>query len=162
MAEVKDRVIDALNASRRALVDGVVAGGGAALLHASKKLDELLATDEDMDQDKHTGVQIVRNAIRLPTRTISENAGEEGAVTVENVLEYQDTAMGYDAQNGEYVNMFDAGIVDPICVVKSCIVDAASVAGLMITTEASVCDDQSCHSSPLTSLSSSSMSSSLL
>lgn len=140
ISESKDRVVDALNAARSALAEGVVAGGGSALLHASKRLDELLANDEDMDQDRRSGLLIVRNAARLPIRKISENAGEEGAVTVENVAEYADTSMGYDAQKGEYVNMFDCGIVDPVRVVRSCIIDAASVAGLMITTEASVCD----------------------
>lgn len=140
ISESKDRVVDALNAARNALSEGIVAGGGAALLHASKKLDELLLNDEEMEQDRRTGIQIVRNAIRLPLKKISENAGEEGAVTVENVAEYQETAMGYDAQNGTYVDMFEAGIVDPVRVVRSCVVDAASVAGLMITTEASVCD----------------------
>ncbi|CAD2217987.1 chaperonin GroEL [Angomonas deanei] len=140
ISESKDRVIDALNASRNALGEGIVAGGGAALLHASKKLDEVLMEDDDIEQDRRTGVQIVRNAIRLPIKKISENAGEEGAVTVENVQEYQDTCMGYDAQNSTYVDMFEAGIVDPVRVVRSCVVDAASVAGLMITTEASVCD----------------------
>lgn len=140
ITESKDRVVDALNAARNALAEGVVAGGGAALLHASKRLDELLANDEEMDQDRRTGLLIVRNATRLPMRKISENAGEEGAVTVENVCEFSDTSMGYDAQNGQYVNMFEAGIIDPVKVVRSCVVDAASVAGLMITTEASVCD----------------------
>ncbi|KAG5472877.1 hypothetical protein LSCM4_02202 [Leishmania orientalis] len=140
VSESKDRVVDALNAARNALGEGIVAGGGAALLHASKKLDELLLNDDEMEQDRRTGIQIVRNAIRLPLKKISENAGEEGAVTVENVAEYQETSMGYDAQNGTYVDMFEAGIVDPVRVVRSCVVDAASVAGLMITTEASVCD----------------------
>lgn len=140
ITESKDRVVDALNAARNALSEGVVAGGGSALLHASKLVDEILANDEEMDQDRRTGMLIVRNATRLPIRKISENAGEEGAVTVENVAEYTDTCMGYDAQKGEYVNMFDCGIVDPVKVVRSCVVDAASVAGLMITTEASVCD----------------------
>lgn len=140
ISESKDRVIDALNAARNALAEGIVAGGGSALLHASKKLDEVLADDEEMDQDRRTGLLIVRNATRLPIRKISENAGEEGAVTVENVAEFSETSMGYDAQRGEYVDMFECGIVDPVKVVRSCVVDAASVAGLMITTEASVCD----------------------
>ncbi|RNF25137.1 putative chaperonin HSP60/CNP60 [Trypanosoma conorhini] len=140
VSESKDRVIDALNASRNALAEGIVAGGGAALLHASKDLDKILQADEEMDQDRRTGIIIVRNAARLPMRRISENAGEEGAVTVENVAEYDDCCMGYDAQNDRYVDMFEAGIIDPVKVVTSCVVDAASVAGLMITTEASVCD----------------------
>ncbi|KEG14878.1 putative chaperonin HSP60/CNP60 [Trypanosoma grayi] len=140
ISESKDRVIDALNASLNALADGIVAGGGAALLHASKDLDKILQSDEEMEQDRRTGILIVRNAARLPMKLISENAGEEGPVTVENVSEYEDTSMGYDAQNDQYVDMFEAGIIDPVKVVTSCMVDAASVAGLMITTEASVCD----------------------
>lgn len=140
--ESKDRVIDALNAARAALTDGIVAGGGAALLHASKELDVLLREDEDMTQDIRTGIFIVRNAIRLPMRTIGDNAGVEGPVIVSNVLEEEDAAMGYDAQNNVYTNMFDAGIVDPTRVVECCIMDAASVAGLKITTEAIVCEDK--------------------
>ncbi|CBH11910.1 chaperonin Hsp60, mitochondrial precursor,putative [Trypanosoma brucei gambiense DAL972] len=138
--ESKDRVIDAVNAAQNALAEGIVAGGGAALLHASKQLDVLMREDEDMEQDRRTGILIVRNAARLPMKRISENAGEEGAVTVETVAEYEDCCMGYDAQNDRYVDMFEVGIVDPVKVVNSCVVDAASVAGLMITTEASVCD----------------------
>ena len=140
VSEAKDRVIDALNASRNALAEGIVAGGGAALLHATKRLDIMMQEDEDMEQDRRMGILIVRNAARLPMRLIGDNAGEEGAVIVSNVSEYDDTAMGYDAQNNKYVNMFDAGIIDPVKVVSSCVMDAASVAGLMITTEASVCD----------------------
>ncbi|RNE99820.1 chaperonin HSP60/CNP60, partial [Trypanosoma rangeli] len=135
----KDRVIDALNASRNALAEGIVASGGTALLHASKELDKILQADEEMEQDQRTGIIIMRNAARLPMKRISENAGEEGAVTVENVAEYNDCCMGYDAQNARYVDMFEEGIIDPAKVVSSCVVDAASVAGLMITTEASVC-----------------------
>ena len=141
ISESKDRVIDALNAARAALTDGIVAGGGAALLHASKQLDIMMQEDEDMSQDRRTGIFIVRNAIRLPARTIGDNAGVEGPVVVQNVLEEDSTAMGYDAQNGVYTDMFKAGIVDPTRVVECCIIDAASVAGLKITTEAIVCED---------------------
>jgi len=140
ISESKDRVIDALNAARSALADGIVAGGGAALLHATKTLDKILAEDEEMPQDRRTGILIVRNAARLPMKLIADNAGIEGPVVVENVAELDDTAMGYDAQNDTYGDMFSAGIVDPVKVVTSCVMDAASVAGLMITTEASVCD----------------------
>ena len=140
VSEAKDRVIDALNASRNALAEGIVAGGGAALLHATKRLDIMMMEDEDMEQDRRMGILIVRNAARLPMRLIGDNAGEEGAVIVSNVSEFDDTSMGYDAQNNKYVNMFEAGIIDPVKVVSSCVMDAASVAGLMITTEASVCD----------------------
>lgn len=141
IGESKDRVIDALNAARNALAEGIVAGGGAALLHATKRLDALLLRDEEMEQDRRTGVLIVRNAARLPIKHIADNAGVEGPVILENVLEFDSTAMGYDAQNDKYTDLFAAGIVDPVKVVSSCVIDAASVAGLMITTEASVCDD---------------------
>ena len=141
ISESKDRVIDALNAARAALQEGIVAGGGAALLHATKNLDELLLKDEEMEQDRRTGIMIVRNAARLPLRMIADNAGEEGPVVVE-MLSESGIEMGYDAQNDEYRNMFEAGIVDPVRVVRSCIRDAAAIASLMITTEASICDDQ--------------------
>jgi chaperonin GroEL (HSP60 family) len=141
VSESKDRVIDALNAARAALSDGIVPGGGTALLRASTVLDDIINTDEDMPQDRRTGVMIVRNAARLPMKTIANNAGVEGPVIVENVIEIEEAAVGYDAQNDEYKDMFLVGIVDPIRVVRSCIVDAASVASLMITTEATVCHD---------------------
>lgn len=141
ISESKDRVVDALNSARAALEEGIVAGGGAALLHASKDLDRLLEADQEMIQDRRAGILIVRNACRLPNCLIADNAGVEGAVIVDNVAEQSNTAMGYDAQNDQYTDMFVAGIVDPIRVVRCCIVNAASVAGLMITTEASVCDD---------------------
>lgn len=140
IGESKDRVIDALNSARAAIEEGIVAGGGAALLHATKQLDAMLLADEEMEQDRRTGILIVRNAARLPIKLIANNAGVEGPVVVDNVAEEQDTARGYDAQNDIYCDMFAAGIVDPVRVVRSCIIDAASVAGLMITTEASVCD----------------------
>jgi chaperonin GroEL len=140
ISESKDRVIDALNAARNALADGIVAGGGSALLHATKRLDYILEQDEEMPQDRRTGILIVRNAARLPMKLIANNAGVEGPVVVENVAEAESTALGYDAQNDAYVDMFEAGIIDPVKVVTSCVMDAASVAGLMITTEASVCD----------------------
>jgi chaperonin GroEL (HSP60 family) len=140
MSESKDRVIDALNASRNALAEGVVPGGGAALLHASKYIDAILKSDEEMDQDRRAGMMIVRNAARLPMKIIGDNAGVEGPVIVENVAEEVDFWMGYDAQKDKYIDMYEAGIIDPLRVVMQCIVDASSVAGLMITTEASVCD----------------------
>lgn len=140
VSESKDRVIDALNAARNALADGIVAGGGAALIHAIKHLDKLLLEDESLADDRRTGMLIVRDAARLPMKMIASNAGVEGSVIVEEVLESTDTAFGYDAQNDKFVNMFDAGIVDPLKVVASCVSDAASIVGLMITTEVSICD----------------------
>lgn len=139
VGEKKDRITDALCATRAAVQEGIVAGGGAALLHASKALESLLQ-DPTLSADQKTGVNIVKQAVRLPAFRIASNAGKEGAVTVEKVLDLSDPAMGYDAQNDKLVNMFDAGIIDPTRVVRVCIVDAASVAGLMITTEAAVCD----------------------
>ena len=135
--EKKDRVVDAVCATRAAVQEGIVAGGGTALLRASKSLDKLLES-KHLTRDQRTGVTIVRNAIRLPAMKIAANAGKEGAVIVEKVLENTDESVGYDAQNDKYVNMFDAGIIDPTRVVRVAITDATSVAGLMMTAEAAV------------------------
>jgi chaperonin GroEL len=139
VSEKKDRITDALCATRAAVQEGIVAGGGTALLRASQAL-ETLAKDASLTSDQCTGVNIVRNAIRLPASTIASNAGKEGAVIIEKVMEQSDSAVGYDAQKDVYVNMFDAGIIDPTRVVRVAITDAASVAGLMMTTEAAVVD----------------------
>nr|CAJ2481777.1 unnamed protein product [Leishmania braziliensis] len=135
--EKKDRVVDALCSTRAAVQEGIVAGGGTALLRASKKL-ETLANDSSLTRDQRTGVNIVRNAIRLPAMKIAANAGKEGAVVVEKVLEAAEESTGYDAQNDKYVNMFEAGIIDPTRVVRVAISDATSVASLMMTAEAAV------------------------
>ncbi|CAJ1046996.1 putative TCP-1/cpn60 chaperonin family, partial [Leishmania shawi] len=135
--EKKDRVVDALCSTRAAVQEGIVAGGGTALLRASKKL-EALANDSSLTRDQRTGVNIVRNAIRLPAMKIAANAGKEGAVVVEKVLEAAEESTGYDAQNDKYVNMFEAGIIDPTRVVRVAISDATSVASLMMTAEAAV------------------------
>jgi chaperonin GroEL len=139
VGEKKDRITDALCATRAAVQEGIVAGGGTALLRASVKLDTL-SQDAALTADQRIGVNIVRSAIRLPAMTIASNAGKEGAVIVEKIIEKADSAFGYDAQNDTYVNMFDAGIIDPTRVVRVAITDAASVAGLMMTTEAAVVD----------------------
>mmetsp|Transcript_7222 Transcript_7222/g.10109 ORF Transcript_7222/g.10109 Transcript_7222/m.10109 type:complete len:578 (-) Transcript_7222:171-1904(-) len=136
VGEKKDRVVDALNATRAAVEEGIVPGGGSALLHASKRLSALISSTENVDQ--RIGIEIVQKAIVVPARTIAANAGDEGAVIVGKLLEETDTNVGYDAQNGEYVNMFDKGIIDPTKVVRTALVDAASVSGLMTTTEAIV------------------------
>jgi len=133
VGEKKDRVIDALNATRAAVEEGIVAGGGSALLHSSKILSELIASLTNVDQ--RIGAEIVQKAIRIPARTIASNAGDEGAVVVGKLLEIEDSDMGYDAQNGQYVNMFEKGIIDPTKVVRTALIDAASVAALMTTTE---------------------------
>mmetsp|Transcript_30882 Transcript_30882/g.49957 ORF Transcript_30882/g.49957 Transcript_30882/m.49957 type:complete len:588 (-) Transcript_30882:242-2005(-) len=138
VGEKKDRVTDALNATRAAVEEGIVPGGGVALLYASRKLSDLMGTITNFDQ-KH-GVQIIINAIKLPAVTIANNAGVEGAVIVGKLLEQSDPEVGYNAQDGKFENMFKAGIIDPTKVVRTALVDAASVASLMTTTEAMVVD----------------------
>lgn len=139
VGEKKDRITDALCATRAAVQEGIVAGGGTALLRASQALEKL-SKDASLSDDQRTGVEIVRKAIRLPAHKIAQNAGKEGSVIVEKVLEKEDAAVGYDAQNDKYVNMFDAGIIDPTRVVRVALTDASSVAGLMMTAEAAIVD----------------------
>ncbi|WP_439494610.1 chaperonin GroEL [Bosea sp. (in: a-proteobacteria)] len=134
--EKKDRVDDALNATRAAVEEGILPGGGVSLLRAVKALDGLKAGNDD----QKTGIEIVRKAITAPARQIVENAGDDGAVVVGKLLESKDYAWGYDAQSGEYRDMVKAGIIDPTKVVRTAIQDAASVAGLLITTEAMVAE----------------------
>jgi len=134
--EKKDRVTDALNATRAAVEEGIVAGGGTALLYATRALKDL--SPPNFDQ-KH-GVDIMTRALTVPCKTIASNAGVEGAVVVGRLLDSEDTNFGYDAQNDKYVDMVAAGIIDPTKVVRSALVDAASVASLMTTTEAMVVD----------------------
>jgi chaperonin GroEL len=134
--ERKDRVDDALNATRAAVEEGFLPGGGVALLRATKVLDSLKGQNED----QRTGVQIVRRAIQAPARMIATNAGEDGAVIAGKVLEHKDYNHGYNAQTGEYVDMVAAGVIDPAKVVRTALQDAASVAGLLITTEAMIAD----------------------
>ncbi|MEM6649956.1 MAG: chaperonin GroEL [Pseudomonadota bacterium] len=134
--ERKDRVDDALNATRAAVEEGIVPGGGTALLYASKALDGL----EGENADQNAGVQIVRRALQAPLRQIVENAGEEGSIIVGKLLEQNDVKHGFNAQTGEYGNLLDMGIVDPAKVVRTALQDAASVAGLLITTEAMIAE----------------------
>lgn len=134
VGEKKDRVVDALNATRAAVEEGIVAGGGVALLYASTKLTDL----ETANFDQKVGVEIVQKALRFPLKTISSNAGKEGDVIVEKVIEMNDPAMGYDAATDQFGNMFEFGVIDPTKVVRTALTDAASVASLMTTTEAIV------------------------
>ena len=134
--EKKDRVEDAMHATRAAVEEGIVPGGGVALLYAAKALDGL-KTEND---DQHVGVGIVRRALQAPCRQIAENAGDDGAVVVGKLLEGGDANLGFDAQNGKYVDMFKAGIIDPTKVVRTALQDAASVAGLLVTTEAMIAE----------------------
>ena len=132
----KDRVEDAMNATRAAVEEGVVVGGGVALLNAIKALKKV---DPD-NNDQKVGVDIVRRALQAPVRQIAENAGTEGSVVVGKLVEAKGNNIGYDAQNNKYTDMFKAGIIDPTKVVRIALQDAASVAGLLITTEAMVAE----------------------
>ena len=134
--ERRDRVDDALNSTRAAVEEGVVAGGGSALLFATRSLAKITGENDD----QRVGVDIVRRALQSPVRQIAENAGHDGAVVAGKLLEQKDTNRGFDAQKGEYVNMIKAGIIDPTKVVRTALQDASSVAGLLITTEAMVTD----------------------
>jgi chaperonin GroEL len=134
--ERKDRVEDALNATRAAVEEGVVPGGGSALLYATRALKSL----QPQNDDQRVGIEIVRRAIQAPAKQIAENAGADGAVVAGKLLESKDTTLGYDAQTGKYVDMVKAGIIDPAKVVRIALQDAASVAGLLITTEAMVAE----------------------
>jgi chaperonin GroEL len=134
--ERKDRVTDAMHATRAAVEEGVVPGGGVALARTSKMLGDI-KTDNN---DQRVGVEIVRRALQAPLRQIAENAGQDGAVVAGEVLRRDEYAYGYDAQSGEYKDLFAAGIVDPTKVVRTALQDAASVAALLITTEAMVAE----------------------
>ena len=134
--ERKDRVDDALNATRAAVQEGVVVGGGVALVRASKKLKGL----EGTNHDQTAGIAIVRKALQAPLRQIAENAGVDGSVVAGKVMESEDPSFGFNAQTEEYGDMFKFGVIDPAKVVRTALQDAASVAGLLITTEAMVAD----------------------
>ena len=139
VGEKKDRVVDALNATRAAVEEGIVPGGGKALLYCSTLLDKVADQAENMDQ--RIGVEIIQRALRAPISTIAMNAGEEGAVVVgELIKDGVKVEIGFDAQNGVYTDMFEAGIIDPTKVTRTGIVDAASVAGLLTTSEAMIVD----------------------
>ncbi len=132
--EKKDRVDDALNATRAAVEEGVLPGGGVALLRAIKVLDAV----ETGNPDQKTGVDIVRRAIQAPARQIVDNAGGDGAVVVGKLIEHADYNFGYNAQTGEYGDLVKLGIIDPTKVVRTALQDAASIAGLIVTTEATI------------------------
>ena len=133
--ERKDRVDDALNATRAAVEEGIVAGGGVALAKAAAGVDI-----EGDNEDQDAGIAIVAKALQAPIRQIAENAGVEGSIVCGKVLETRGSAFGYDAQNDEYGDMFEKGIIDPAKVVRTALQDAASIAGLLITTEAGVAE----------------------
>jgi chaperonin GroEL len=134
--ERKDRVEDAIHATRAAVEEGIVAGGGAALLYATRAIEKVKVANDD----QRRGVDIVRRALESPVRQIADNAGTDGSVVVGRLLDQKDTNHGFDAQKGEYCDLLKAGIVDPTKVVRIALESAASVAGLLITTEAMVAE----------------------
>ena len=138
MKERKDRVDDGLHATRAAVEEGIVPGGGVALARASLILARLKADNDD----QRVGIEIVRKAVQMPLRQIAENAGEDGAVVSGRVLDTNEYNWGFDAQAGEFKDLLKAGIIDPTKVVRSALQHAASVASLMITTEAMVAERQ--------------------
>ena len=134
--EKKDRVDDALHATRAAVEEGIVPGGGVTLLYAVKALEKLKPENDD----QRVGTDIVRKALGVPARQIVVNAGADGSIVVGKLVDKGDLEWGYDAQNDKFVNMYKAGIVDPTKVVRTALQDAASVAGLIITTEAMIAE----------------------
>ena len=134
--EKKDRVDDAMHATRAAVEEGVVAGGGVALLHAHRALESVALSNSD----QQVGVDIVRRALKMPTRQIADNAGSDGSVVAGKVSENTDVKFGFNAQTLEYGDMFKFGVIDPTKVVRAALQDAASVAGLLITTEAMIAE----------------------
>jgi len=133
--EKKDRVDDALNATRAAVEEGIVAGGGTALARASAAI-----TAKGENDDQEAGINIVRRALQSPLRQIASNAGAEASIVAGKVMENKLNTYGYNAQTGEYGDMIAMGIVDPVKVVRTALQDAASVAGLLITTEAMIAE----------------------
>src|SRR5690606_28734525 len=134
--ERKDRVDDALNATRAAVQEGIVVGGGVALVQASKALDGLKGANSDQE----AGIAIVRRALEAPLRQIAENAGVDGAVVAGKIRESSDPSFGFNAQTEEYGDLFKFGVIDPAKVTRTALEDAASVASLLITTEAMIAD----------------------
>jgi chaperonin GroEL len=134
--ERKDRVDDALNATRAAVQEGIVVGGGVALVQGAKALDGL----QGANPDQNAGIAIVRRALEAPLRQIAENAGVDGSVVAGKIRESDDVTFGFNAQTEEYGDLFSFGVIDPAKVVRTALEDASSVAGLLITTEAMVAD----------------------
>ena len=134
--ERKDRVEDALHSTRAAVEEGIVPGGGVTLIYASRSLNKL----DGENSDQQVGIEIVKRALRMPLRFIAENAGSDGSIVVGKILDSKDNQFGFDAQQEKYTNLVKAGIVDPAKVVRAALQDAASIAGLLITTEAMVAE----------------------
>ena len=144
--EKKDRVDDAVAATRAAMQEGIVAGGGSALIFAGRVLAKLKGANDD----QNFGINIIRKAIQAPVRQIAENAGFDGAVVANEIISKHEQNYGYDAQNNVYCDMFKAGIIDPTKVVRTALQDASSVAGLFITTECAIVEqkEENAHAHP--------------
>ena len=142
--ERKDRVDDALHATRAAVEEGIVPGGGTALLYASQALIGLKGENESQT----AGIRIIARALQAPIRQIADNAGDDGAVVAGKLLEQKDQKFGFNAQTGVYGNLLEDGVVDPAKVVRTALEDAASIAGLLITTEATVTEKPSKDGGP--------------
>jgi chaperonin GroEL len=134
--EKKDRVEDALNATRAAVEEGIVPGGGVALLRAKKAVGKITNDNHDVQ----AGINIVLKALESPIRQIAENSGVEGSIVVGKIMDNKSETYGFDAQTEEYVDMVEKGIIDPAKVVRAALQDAASIAGLLVTTEAMVAE----------------------
>ena len=134
--ERKDRVEDAMHATRAAVEEGIVPGGGVALLYAGRALEKL----EPENEDQRVGIEIVRRALKIPARLIAENAGVDGSIVIGKLTDQKNASFGFDAQRGEYGDLVKAGVIDPTKVVRSALQHAASVAGLLVTTEAMVAE----------------------
>ncbi|HEV2595313.1 MAG TPA: TCP-1/cpn60 chaperonin family protein, partial [Sphingomicrobium sp.] len=134
--ERKDRVDDALHATRAAVEEGIVPGGGTALLYATNALDGLKGENDDQTR----GIDIVRKSLQSPVRQIAENAGHDGAVVAGKLIDAKDPSLGFNAQTETYENLVQSGVIDPTKVVRTALQDAASVAGLLITTEATIAE----------------------
>ena len=134
--ERKDRVDDALNATRAAVQEGIIVGGGVALVQAAKTLDKVKGVNSDQD----AGINIVKRALEAPLRQIAVNAGVDGGVVAGKIKESSDLSYGFNAQTEEYGDMFKYGVIDPAKVARTALEDAASIAGLLITTEAMIAD----------------------
>jgi chaperonin GroEL len=143
--ERKDRVDDALHATRAAVEEGIVPGGGTALLYATKALEGLKGANDDQTR----GIDIIRKAITAPVKQIAQNAGVDGAVVAGNLLRENDETRGYNAATDVYENLVAAGVIDPTKVVRTALQDAASVAGLLITTEAAISDSPADDKAPM-------------
>lgn len=141
VGEIKDRVTDALCATKAAIAEGIVPGGGTALLYASKELNKLIEKSQNLTEGEIAGIRIIQSAIRIPLVTICENAGFQGSLIAAKLLEEGNAEKGFNAAKGTYVDMRKEGVIDPTKVVRTALVDSSSVASLMLTTECMIYDE---------------------